>query len=132
MMKNNIIDNCLYIFNFLICIPGIILFLYYFIHNIMPNNCQQLFVLSLITLINSLLCLAFVKELKIIGWLTTISIFIYKSYNIVDISNNCIINNKTILYYYVFTLIVNGINIILYLIAFINYMTKKKIITINN
>jgi len=139
-MSNTLLNNCLYIFNGTICIPGIIMFSYYLCTNLDNKsldiiNCRQMLFLSFITMINSIICLACTKKYKYIGFNTTLALFVYKSYNIIYISNMCNINNNSIWYYYIFCLILNGINIVTYIIALIQYtVTRKqlKIININD
>ena len=136
-MSYTLLNNCLYIFNGTICIPGIILFSYYLYTNLDNKsldilNCRQMLFLSFVTMINSMLCLACTKKYKYIGFNTTFALFIYKCYNIIYISNMCNINNNSIWYYYIYCLILNGINIVTYIIALIQYTHQRNQLKITN
>jgi hypothetical protein len=72
-----------------------------------------------------------IKNLKYIGFLTTIGIFSYNSYNIEYISSKCILNGNIVWFYYLYCIIINGINIFIYLLAFLEYIRMKKINKIN-
>ena len=131
-MSNTLLNNCLYIFNGTICIPGIILFSYYLYTNLDNKsldilNCRQMLFLSFVTMINSMICLACTKKYKYIGFNTTFALFIYKCYNIIYISNVCNIINNSIWYYYIYCLILNGINIVTYIIALIQYTQRNQL-----
>lgn len=115
-----IIENLLYLLNCLIFLSGTIFFSYYSLNDfgnktIIELNCGDMFYLIFIGLINSIICLLTIKNLKLIGFLTTCGMFGYNTYNICKISDDCSLYNNFIWYYYIFTLIVNGHNILLYI-----------------
>jgi hypothetical protein len=135
-MTHNIINYSLYFLNSLVLVVGLILFSYYSdtsIHNktLVELNCGQTYFLSFMTIINSIVCLMTIKYLKYIGFLTTIGIFSYNSYNIEYISSKCILNGNIVWFYYLYCIIINGINIFIYLVAFLEYIRMKKINKIN-
>jgi hypothetical protein len=78
------------------------------------------------TVINSILSLLSIKYFKYIGFVTTVSIFSYNSYNIEYIASICILNGNVVWLYYLYGIIINGINIFIYLFAFLDYVRIKK------
>ena len=140
-----IIENILFLLNCLIFISGTIFFSYYSLNDfgnktIIELNCGDMFYLIFIGFVNSIICLLTIKNLKLIGFLTTCGMFGYNTYNICKISDDCSLYNNFIWYYYIFTLIVNGYNILLYITLLIYHcchdinVNKQKIRrhTINN
>jgi hypothetical protein len=127
----NTINYTLYFFNSMILLFGVILFSYYSntnIHNktLVDLNCGDTYFLSFMTLVNSIVCLASIQYIKMIGSITTIAIFSYNSYNIKNISSECIIISNNVWYYYLFSIIVNGFNILIYLLSLLVYIRNKK------
>jgi hypothetical protein len=128
---SNIINYSLYFFNSMVLLFGIILFSYYsntINHNktLVELNCENTYFLSFMTLVNAMICLASIQYIKYIGGITTIIIFSYNSYNIENISSECIINSNNVWYYYLYCIIINGFNIFIYLLSFIEYFRSKK------
>jgi len=128
---SKIINYSLYFFNIMILLFGITIFSYYSDtrnHNktIVELNCGDTYFLSFMTLINSFVNLLTVKNVKYIGTITTITLFSYNSYNIENISQNCIINSNNVWYYYLFSLIINGFNIFIYMLSLLEYIGNKK------
>jgi hypothetical protein len=128
---SNIINWSLYFLNSLVLISGLILFSYYSdteIHNktLVELNCGQTYFLSFMTVINSIFSLLTIKYCKYIGFVTTVSIFSYNSYNIEYIASKCILNGNIVWLYYLYGIIINGINIFIYLFAFLDYVRIKK------
>ena len=128
---SNIINCSLYFLNSLVLISGLILFSYYSdteIHNktLVELNCGQTYFLSFMTVINSILSLLTIEYFKYIGFISTISIFSYNSYNIEYIASKCILNGNVVWLYYLYGIIINGINIFINLFAFLDYVRIKK------
>ena len=128
---SNIINCSLYFLNSLVLISGLILFSYYSdteIHNktLVELNCGQTYFLSFITLINSIISLLSIEHFKYIGFVSTVSIFSYNSYNIEYIASKCILNGNVVWLCYLYGIIINGINIFIYLFAFLDYVRIKK------
>ena len=125
------INYTLYFFNSIVLLLGIILFSYYSNTNnhnktIIELNCGNTYFLSFLTLINAFVNLLTIKNIKYLGVITTTCLFSYNSYNIENIVRECIINNSIIWFYYLFCIIVNGINIFVYLLTFIEYIRSTQ------
>jgi hypothetical protein len=132
----NIKNFSLYFLNSLVLISGLILFSYYSdteIHNktLVELNCDQTYFLSFMALINSILSLLTIEYFKYIGFVSTLSIFSYNSYNMEYISSKCILNGNIVWLYYLYCIIINGINIFIYLFTFLDYIRIKKFNKIN-
>ena len=132
----HIINYSLYFLNSLVLVVGLTLFSYYSdtsIHNktLVELNCGHSYFLSFMTLINSIVSLVTIEYVEYIGFLTTLCIFSYNSYNIEYISSECILNGNIVWFYYLYCIIINGINIFIYLVAFLEYIRMKKINKIN-
>lgn len=128
---SNIFNYTLYFFNSIVLLFGIILFSYYSdtnIHNktLIELNCGEIYFLSFMTLISAIINLLTIKYIKYIGFITTLSIFSYNIYNIKNITSKCIINSNTVWYYYLFSIIINGFNIFIYLLSLLEYIRNKK------
>jgi len=78
------------------------------------------------TLINAFVNLLTIKSINYFGAITTISLFSYNSYNIENITSECIIQTNTVWYYYLFSIIINGFNIFIYLLSLLEYIFIKK------
>lgn len=129
-------EYLLFFLNSLICIFSTVLFSYY-LYNLDNNTtitntlkCENIGFISFIILLNSIVNLFAIKNLKIIGLFTTITIFSYSVWNIKHISNNCNINNNTVWLCYLYNLISNCIIILIYTVYYIcliiNYLLIKK------
>ena len=121
-----ILNKLLYLINFLIFIIGIIFFSYYSLNDfgnktIIKLHCDDMYYLTFMGMINSIICLLTIKNLKLIGFLTTCGLFGYNTYNIAAISEDCSLGNNMVWYYYIFTLILNGYNMLLYITLLIYY-----------
>ena len=125
-LYNTILYSC----NIILFIFGIIIISYY-INNITNNilNCENLYYLSIAMIINSIICIVSVEDLKLLGMITTIILFIYNIYNIITINCNL---EKSIYINYILSIINNGITIIVYIMNFIHYKLKVKKIKIFN
>jgi hypothetical protein len=115
----------------MILLFGVILVSYYSNTNnhnktLVELNCGDTYFLSFMTLVNSIVCLASIQYIKMLGSITTIAIFSYNSYNIKNISSECIIISNNVWYYYLFSIIVNGFNILIYLLSLLVYIRNKK------
>ena len=129
---SKIINYSLYFFNSIILLFGITIFSYYADTNhhnktLVELNCGDIYFLSFMALINSFINLLTIKKVKSFGAIITIILFSYTSYNIENISQKCIINSNNVWYYYLFSLIVNGFNIFIYILSFLVYIRNKKI-----
>ena len=81
-----IIENLLYLLNCLIFLSGTIFFSYYSLNDfgnktIIELNCGDMFYLIFIGLINSIICLLTIKNLKLIGFLTTSILLVSKMFD---------------------------------------------------
>jgi hypothetical protein len=125
-LYNTILYSC----NIILFIFGIII-ISYSINNITNNilNCENLYYLSIAMIINSIICIVSVEDLKLLGMITTIILFIYNIYNIITINCNL---EKSIYINYILSIINNGITIIVYIMNFIHYKLKVKKIKIFN
>ena len=128
---STIVNYTLYFFNSIVLFFGIILFSYYSntnIHNktLIELNCGEIYFLSFMTLISAIINLLTIKYIKCIGFITTLSIFSYNIYNIENITSKCIINSNTVWYYYLFSIIINGFSINIYLLSLLEYIRNKK------
>ena len=115
-----VLEKLLYLINVLIFIIGTVFFSYYSLNDfgnktIIELNCGDMYYLTFMGMINSIICLLTINNLKLIGFLTTCGLFGYNTYNISTISLNCNLANNMVWYYYIFTLILNGYNILLYI-----------------
>lgn len=111
-----IYDILLYLCNSISVIFGI-LFMVYSIKYLTDKElyCDNLYFLSIIILINSLVCLLTIKKYKIIGFITTILLFIYNIYNIIVIP--CTLK-KYIFNSYISVIIINVITILVYIVSY--------------
>lgn len=130
-MPSNVISYPLYFLNTLILITGIILISYYSNNKTHDKtfdeiNCADGYFLSFMFLTNSTICLLLINSYISIGFITTTAIYSYTIYNINNLSRNCNLNNNMIWFYYLFCIIANGLNILLYIVAFIEYWRFKK------
>jgi hypothetical protein len=127
MMK--LYNTILYICNSILFIFGIVI-ISYSIDNITNNilNCENLYYLSVAMIINSIICIVSVEDLKLLGMITTIILFTYNIYNIITINCNL---EKSIYINYILSIINNGITIIVYIMNFIKEHPDKpdKLIT---
>ena len=123
-------NTILYICNSILFIFGIVI-ISYSIDNITNNilNCENLYYLSVAMIINSIICIVSVEDLKLLGMITTIILFTYNIYNIITINCNL---EKSIYINYILSIINNGITIIVYIMNFIHYKLKVKQIKIFN
>ena len=121
----SIYDKILYVFNIIILIFGII-FITYSIENFNNNllYCDNLYFVSITIIINSIICLVTITNLKITGLITTLLLFSYNIYNIVYI--HCTLK-KYIFISYIILIIISGVNILLYITSYL----KNKVINNN-
>jgi len=127
----NTLNYTLYFFNSIVLLFGITIFSYYSnTHNhnktIVQLNCGDIYFLSFMTLINAFVNLLTIKNINYFGAITTIALFSYNSYNIENITSECIIQTNTVWYYYLFSIIINGFNIFIYLLSLLEYIFIKK------
>ena len=114
----NIYDTLLYLVNSILIIFGILFMVYslkYF--SVEDYYCDNLYFLSIMIMINSLVCLLSIKKYKIIGFITTLLLFIYNIYNIIVLS--CILKNY-IFNSYISIIVINLLTIILYIFYYYN------------
>ena len=97
----------LYIFNTILLIFGTII-LTYSLDNLtnVVLTCESIYLLSITIIINSIICLASIKGLKLLGLITTIILFSYNNVETID----CDIDNY-IYIIYLLSIINNGITI---------------------
>ena len=137
---NNERWNCsLYFFNLLIFLFNTILFSHYLIKlhtnitTINNLNCENIGFISFMILINSIISFLTINKLKIISLCTTISIFSYSIYNINNNAiNECEISNNIVWLCYLYSIISNLCIIIIFIMYYIIYFTKKKIKVVVN
>ena len=77
--------------------------------------CDNLYFVSIMILINYIICLVSIKTYKIIGFITTILLFIYNIYNIIVIP--CTLK-KYIFNSYISVIIINVITILVYIVSY--------------
>ena len=118
-------DIFLYILNSILVISGI-LFMTYSITYFTDKElyCDNLYFLSIIIMINSIICLVSIKKYKMIGVITTALLFIYNIYNIILIP--CTLKDY-IFNSYISVIIINGLTIMVYIASYY----KNKIINDN-
>lgn len=111
-----IYDILLYLCNSISVIFGI-LFMVYSIKYLTDKElyCDNLYFLSIMILINYIICLVSIKKYKIIGFITTILLFIYNIYNIIVIP--CTLK-KYIFNSYISVIIINVITILVYIVSY--------------
>jgi hypothetical protein len=112
----NVYDALLYLLNSILVIFGI-LFMTYSIEYFSDEKyyCDNLYFLSIMIIINSIICLISIKKIKVFGLITTILLFIYNIYNIIVIP--CTLKNY-IFNSYISVIIMNGITILVYIVSY--------------
>ena len=118
-----IYDILLYLCNSISFIFGI-LFMTYSIKYFTDKElyCDNLYFLSIMIIINSIICLVSIKKYKIIGFITTLLLFIYNIYNIIVIP--CILKDY-IYNSYILVIIMNVITILVYIVFYTKTRTIK-------
>ena len=119
----SIYDILLYLCNSISVIFGI-LFMIYSIQYLTDKElyCDNLYFLSIMIIINSIICLVSIKKYKIIGFITTLLLFIYNIYNIIVIP--CILKDY-IYNSYILVIIMNVITILVYIVFYTKTRTIK-------
>ena len=112
----SIYDILLYLCNSISVIFGI-LFMIYSIQYLTDKElyCDNLYFLSIMIIINSIICLLSIKKYKIIGIITTLLLFIYNIYNIIVIP--CTLKDY-IFNSYISVIIINVITILIYIVSY--------------
>ena len=112
-------DTILYICNSILFILGVII-ISYSLYNL--NNkllsCENIYYISISIIVNSIIGLSSIKNLKILGMITTIILFSYSIYNI---SNNPCYLYNSIYITYILSIINNFITIYVYLMYYSHY-----------
>ena len=119
----HVYNTILYIFNTILLIFGTII-LTYSLDNLtnVVLNCESIYLLSITIIINSIICLASIKDLKLLGLITTIILFSYNNVETID----CDIDN----YIYIINLlsIINNRNNYIYIMYYSLYLLKQKMV----
>ena len=116
-----IYDILLYLCNSISVIFGI-LFMTYSINYLTDKElyCDNLYFLSVMIILNSIICLVSIKKYKIIGFITTFLLFIYNIYNIIVIPCSL---KKYIFNGYISVIIMNVITILVYIVSYTKIRT---------
>ena len=114
----NKLDIVLYILNIILVVFGI-LFMVYSINYLTVKDyyCDNLYFLSIMIIINSFLCIFTLKKYKIIGFITTLLLFIYNIYNIIVIPCNL---KLYLINCYISFIIFNGLALLVYILYYCN------------
>ena len=114
----NKLDIVLYIINVILVAFGIIFMVYSInYYSIEDYYCDNLYFLAIMIIINSFLSILSTKKYKIIGFITTLLLFIYNIYNIIVIPCNL---KLYLINCYISFIIFNGLALLIYILYYCN------------